>query len=151
VEGAASEDGRTPSIWDTFAYDGSVSSSISFSYHLFNRLSYTRYVNYIWYVYLDNCIVLYFYGIGTIALLIWQLTLWPLDTYLGGTICGWAPTACFLPYMGLGFFYWHVICFTILIFNYIFIDKMTNLLFLIVFLFRLRLDWWNVMESSGVE
>jgi hypothetical protein len=35
VEGAAYEDGRTASIWDTFAHDGSVSSPIS-SYHLFN-------------------------------------------------------------------------------------------------------------------
>jgi beta-glucosidase/6-phospho-beta-glucosidase/beta-galactosidase len=36
VEGAAYEDGRTASIWDTFAHDGSVSSSIS-SYNYIRR------------------------------------------------------------------------------------------------------------------
>lgn len=33
VEGAANEDGRTPSIWDTFAYAGSVITSIRLILH----------------------------------------------------------------------------------------------------------------------
>ncbi|CAK8572793.1 unnamed protein product [Lathyrus sativus] len=45
VEGAANEDGRTPSIWDTFAHAGSVITSIRlfFMFHLNNfRISFVN-------------------------------------------------------------------------------------------------------------